>query len=244
MSNGREKVTPSRYRDGKNVIRDATNGGIVYLPPEANDVPNMINSLVTWINQSSDIPCPIVAAIAHYQFATIHPYFDGNGRVARLLASLVLHLGGYDLKGLYSLEEYYARNLLKYYQAISIGPSHNYYEGRAESDISTWVEYFIEGMAIAFEKVVFQMQASQERGESNLSDILRTLDPKQRKALELFRLFEIITSSQLGELFGLKPRTSSALCKKWVDSGFLEIVDPGLKSRTYRLADKFRVLLD
>ncbi len=108
-----------------------------------------MQGMVQWINESRDVPCPLVAGIAHYQFATIHPYYDGNGRTARLLTTFILHLGGYDLKGLYSLEEYYARNLGSYYEAISIDESHNYYLGRAEADITKWVEYFIEGMAFS-----------------------------------------------------------------------------------------------
>lgn len=51
----------------------------------------------------------IIAEIAHYQFATIHPYYDGNGQISRLLKMLILHLSGHDLKGLCSLEEYYAQ---------------------------------------------------------------------------------------------------------------------------------------
>ena len=70
-----------------------------------------MQSMVEWINEYSTLPCPLIAGIAHYQFATIHPYYDGNGRTARLLTTLILHLGGYDLKGLYSLEEYYAQKL-------------------------------------------------------------------------------------------------------------------------------------
>src|SRR5208337_3265005 len=102
----------------------------------------------------------IRAGIAHYQFATIHPYYDGNGRTARLLATLILHLGGYDLKGLYALEEYYALDLKGYYEALAAGPSHNYYLGRAEADITRWVAYFVAGMAESFEKV--QNQARRE----------------------------------------------------------------------------------
>ncbi len=59
-----------------------------------------------------------------------------------LLTNLILHLSGYGLKVIYSLEEYYARNLENYYSAISVGSSHNYYLGRAEADVSHWVEYF------------------------------------------------------------------------------------------------------
>ena len=68
----------------------------------------------------------------------IHPYYDGNGRTARLLTSLILHLGGYGLKGLYALEEYYALDLKAYYEALTVGPSHNYHLGRVEADIAGW----------------------------------------------------------------------------------------------------------
>jgi Fic family protein len=74
-----------------------------------------------------EIPIPIIAAIAHYQFATIHPYYGGNGRTARILTTLILHMNGYALKGIYALEEYYAVNLPAYYNALTVGDSHNYY---------------------------------------------------------------------------------------------------------------------
>ncbi|MBO0699121.1 MAG: Fic family protein, partial [Zavarzinella sp.] len=145
---GRRRATP--YRDGQNVIRDARTGGIVYLPPEAKDVPRLMADLVRWVNAAlaaGDLPVPVVAALTHYQFATIHPYFDGNGRTARLLTTLLLHRSGYGLNGVYSLEEYYAANLPGYYAGLSAGPSHNYYFGRAEADVTPFVEYFCVGMA-------------------------------------------------------------------------------------------------
>jgi Fic family protein len=243
MNDGKTRIKPTSYRDGQNVIKDSSTGTIVYMPPEAKDVPILMRNLITWIKENKELPCPIVAAIAHYQFATIHPYYDGNGRTSRLLTTLILHLGGYDLKGLYSLEEYYAKNLLGYYRAISIGPSHNYYFGRAESDITDWIEYFIQGMAFACEKVVTQMITSSKRGEKDYSGLLSALSPKQRKALELFKTHNIITAKQIGDLFGFKPRTSTALCKQWVDDKFLEIVDPSNKARKYRLASNFLRLL-
>ncbi len=239
MSDGRKRIGPTPYRDGQNVIRDSGAGTIVYMPPEAKDVPGLMRNLVSWIKENGDLPCPIVAGMAHYQFATIHPYYDGNGRTSRLLTTLILHLGGYDLKGLYSLEEYYAKNLLGYYRAISIGPSHNYYFGRAESDITPWIEYFTEGMVFAFEKVVAQMMKSKEQGGKDHSHLLRLLDPKQRKVLELFRGYDVVTAKQVGDLFGFQPRTSAALCKKWVQSGFLEVVDPSNKARTYKLSESY-----
>ena len=243
MSDGRARIKPTPYRDSQNVIKDSATGSIIYMPPEAKDVPSLMRNLVSWIQENQGLPFPMIAGIAHYQFATIHPYYDGNGRTSRLLTTLILHLGGYDLKGLYSLEEYYAKNLIAYYRAISIGPSHNYYFGRAESDITSWVEYFTEGMAFSFEKVVAQMMASHEKGEKDHSQLLRSLDPKKRKALELFKGYEVVTAKQLGDLFGFQPRTNAALCKKWLEDGFLEIVNPSNKARTYRLAESFQIIV-
>jgi Fic family protein len=183
-----------------------------------------------------------VAGIAHYQLATIHPYYDGNGRTARLLTTLILHLGGYDLKGLYSLEEYYARNLAAYYEAIGVGESHNYYFGRAEADITKWVEYFVEGMAVAFENVLKRMAEAEAQGSADQSNLLRKLDLRQRRVLSLFQEFEVVTSKQIGELFGFKPRTGAQICRDWVECGFLEIVDPSNRARKYKLAEPYKEL--
>src|ERR1700675_1537332 len=241
MGSGKRRVRPTPYRDGQNVIRDSRSKRIVYLPPEAKDVPALMKELVSWINAAAiqSVPCPIRAGIAHYQFATIHPYYDGNGRTARLLTTLILHLGTYGLKGLYALEEYYARNLKAYYGALTVGPSHNYYMGRAEADITKWIAYFIEGMATSFEKVRDQALRETEKGGKDQSKLLRDLDAKQRRALTLFQKSREIAAKDVADLFGYKPRTAALLCQRWVEKGFLETTDPAKKSRRYKLGDTY-----
>jgi Fic family protein len=244
MAGGKSRVKPTPYRDGQNVIKDSRTGAIVYLPPEAKDVPGLMKELVTWIGKNpDDLPCPLRAGIVHYQLATIHPYYDGNGRLARLLATLVLHLEGYDLKGFYSLEEYYARDLSSYYRAISVGPSHNYYKGRAETEITGWIEYFCVGMATAFESVQKRAGNAAKAGEIDQSEMLRMLDGRQRKTLGLFRKSDVVTAMDVGKLFKLADRTARVLCQKWVENGFLTVADPAKKSRRYRLSNEFRQLL-
>ncbi len=71
------------------------------------------------MQNAGNLPIPLVAGIVHYQFVTIHPYYDGNGRTARLLTSFIMRKGGYGLKGIYSLEEYYAKDLTRYYDAFA-----------------------------------------------------------------------------------------------------------------------------
>lgn len=240
------RAAPSPYREGQNVIREARSGGIVYMPPEASDVPNLMADLFKWIDSQltvNELPIPLIAAIAHYQYATIHPYYDGNGRTARLLTTLVLHHTGYGLKGIYSLEEHYARDLDGYYSALSVGPSHNYYLGRADADITGFLAYFCNSMAQAVSAVRAQAARSASRGARDASSLLRSLDPRQRRLLELFRDHGIVTTAQIAEHLGLSPRTASALCRQWTVSGFLEVHAASRKARSYRLEEKFENLV-
>lgn len=166
----------------------------------------------------------------------------GMGAALACLQHLYCMGGGYDLKGLYSLEEYYALDLGGYYQALTVGTSHNYYLGRAEADITGWIEYFIEGMAVSFENVLRRMQIDTKQQDQ--AELMRKLDPQQRRALELFCSFERVTARQIGEFFNFKPRTAAQLCKDWVEEGFLEIVDPSNKSRSYQLAKRYAFLVE
>lgn len=243
MGGGKKRVKATSYRDGQNVIRDGRTQKIIYMPPEAKDVPQLMRSLLDWLNRKDDLPVPIKASIAHYQYATIHPYYDGNGRTARLLTTLVLHLHGYGLKGLYALEEYYARQLQDYYEALTVGPSHNYYMGRPEADITKWLVYFVRGMAVSFQNVEGQARAEAERGGGDQTRALRKLDARQRKALALFVDHEEITGKQIGDLFGLQARAAAVLAQRWVQDGFLVMSNESKKTRRYRLSSNYEALI-
>ncbi len=243
MNAGQKNPKASEYREGQNVIRESGTRRIVYMPPEAKDVPVLMAEVIEWINSSmgNNLPVPLIAGATHYQFATIHPYYDGNGRTARLLTTCIMHMGGYDLKGFYSLEEYYARNLADYYGALTLGPSHNYYLGRAETDVTPWIDYFCRGVAEAFEKVCKQAEIEADDGASDVSSILRGLDARQRKALTLFEQSDWIVSADVARLFGIQPRTARELCRKWCESGFLEPLSTARKNRRYRCSLPGRV---
>ncbi|MFZ1508810.1 MAG: Fic family protein, partial [Anaerolineae bacterium] len=162
------RARPTPYRDGQNVIRESGSNAIVYLPPEATDVPGLMAALVGWFKsaEKEQLPAPVAAGLMHYQFVTIHPYYDGNGRTARLLATLILSRAGYGLNGFLSLEEHHARDLEAYYHSLAVHPHHNYYEGRAEADLTPWLEYFVLTVATVFSTV-------REEVIGNLSAIYR-----------------------------------------------------------------------
>lgn len=230
----------STYRDGQNVIRDGA-GGIVYLPPEAQDVPVLMRELVSWIRSSEhELPIPVVAGMAHYQFVTIHPFYDGNGRTARTLATWILYRGGYDLGRFYALEEFYAQDLQGYYATLVTHPHHNYYEGRADADLTGWLQYFLKGMASVFEDVANEVRLSLSDTHSPEDDLLRKLDRRARLVLGLFLRQDEITSNDTARLLGLSTRQARDLLTEWVAQGWIEVSSTARKTRCYRLSAEYR----
>ena len=230
----------SAYRDGQNVIRDRA-GGIVYLPPEAKDVPGLMSELVGWIQTAEkEQPVPVVAGIAHSVFATIHPYFDGNGRTARALATWILYRGGYDLGRFCALEEFYAQDLEGYYDALVTHPDHNYYEGRNTAEITSWLAYFVRGMAAVFEGVARDIVKQAIHSDGRTDALLRKLDRRARIVLGLFSRQDQITANDIARVLNLSPRQSRELLSDWVAAGWLEMSSASRKSRAYRLSAVYR----
>jgi Fic family protein len=216
------------------------------MPPEASDVSSLMKELASWIDTSLEngkIPVPIIAALAHYQFATIHPYYDGNGRTARLMTNYILHYGGYGLKGIYSLEEYYAKNLHGYYDALAVEDIPNYYMGREQADLTDFLEYFIKGMATAFSNIVEKSKKQVTSISNDNSKLLRELSAKQRMSLDLFLQQKEITTNDLAIHLGVSKRSAAILIKKWLETDFLIIGNPSNKARTYLLNDKWEELI-
>ena len=124
----------------------AGDGSVVFTPPITDEVPDLINDYLDWINSIGIIDPVIAAGLAHYEFVRIHPFIDGNGRTARFMATLVLHKYGFDSKRFFALDDYYNMNLHNYYQALkTVNPD--------TLDLTQWLEYFTEGVAFSMEAV-------------------------------------------------------------------------------------------
>lgn len=236
------KAKPTPYRDGQNVIRDSASGAIVYLPPEARDVPGLMQALVAWANQAHQdgLPAPLIAGLVHYQLVTIHPYFDGNGRTARLLATFILHRSGYGLHGFFSLEEHHARDLAGYYNSLATHPHHNYYEGRADAELSAWLEYFVGLLARVFSLAQEEALRLAEQPPVVEPESVQRLDSRARQVLALFAATDRITAGQVAETLGLSQRMARNLLQGWVEDGWLLVADPSKRKRAYALSAIYR----
>ncbi len=136
------------YRKTQVVVKNAETGEITFRPPPAVEVPFLLADFIDWVNSvgNDDIHPTIKAGIVHYELVRIHPFLDGNGRVARAVATLILFSEGYDIKRFFSLEEYYDREPLHYYEALqSVGIN--------QGNLTNWLVYFTEGLAIELTRI-------------------------------------------------------------------------------------------
>lgn len=233
-----KRAKPTPYRDGQNVIRDSQSGGIVYLPPEAKDVPWLMAEMVRWVRKAGreNIPVPIIAALAHYQLVTIHPYYDGNGRTARLLATFILQRDGYGLHGFFSMEEHHARDLASYYSSLAVHKGHNYYQGRAQADLTAWIAYFTSLLAKVFTQAKDEAVKYARKGVPQEPEQLRRLDHRARIVLSLFAKKDKITAPDVAQALGLSSRMARILLQKWIKDGWLVVADAANRSRSYGLS--------
>ncbi|MCK5510892.1 Fic family protein [Candidatus Parcubacteria bacterium] len=133
-------------RHGNKIIK------VSYTGPIVKQVPILVKNLINWLEKAKkENICPvIISAIAHAEIAAIHPFADGNGRTARLLATLILYKSGYDFRRLFALEDYYNQDRPSYYKAIHLGKN---YQERMQGDLTDWVIYFSQGFACEMEKI-------------------------------------------------------------------------------------------
>lgn len=135
-----EKKTPGEYRRSQNWIGGGSLTDAVFIPPHHNHLDELMGDLENFIhNENLDIPLLIKAAIVHYQFETIHPFLDGNGRIGRLLITLFLIEMQVLTKPLLYLSSYFENDKNLYY--------HNLTKVRTHNDMLQWTKYFLVGIA-------------------------------------------------------------------------------------------------
>jgi Fic family protein len=217
----------SPFRKIQNIVRDDRSGAIAYMPPEWKDVPNLANGLAKWLNGAAKtLPIPVVAAISQYQLVTIHPWMDGNGRTSRALGTFLLRKNGYDLKGFFSIEEQFDRDLAGYYDALQMNLHHNYYYGRNDPDLTPWLEFFLKNMAVVFQAAKDEVLKSASSG----TGVVR--DAAYEAALQHFSTREF-TVRRLAQKLGVTERTARSHVARWRGNGKASTVKFGRKNRSY-----------
>jgi Fic family protein len=152
------KANPGLWRPGPIWVRNASTGEVVYEGPDAEEVPSLVDELVAQLQSDQDVPVLIRGAMAHLNLAMIHPFRDGNGRMARCLQTLVLARDRILEPQFSSIEEYLGLNTESYYRALAqVG------KGRwsPESDAQPWVRYCLEAHYVQAASVLRRVRESE-----------------------------------------------------------------------------------
>lgn len=212
-------LRPVQVIIGNPVTREVT-----FRPPDTEEVPGLIEDFLEWFNSSEiDTLDPVVAAgLTHYELVRIHPFVDGNGRTARIMATMLLYKRGFDLKRFFALDDYYDHDRNSYYTALqTVDPE--------TLNVTEWLEYFTEGVAVSIktvkEKVIGLSQnikVLKEKGQVALNE-------RQMQIVEKIISEGQITNKDIQEMFGISNVAAYKELSKLVE---LEVLSQEGKGRT------------
>lgn len=222
----KEKV--GKFRPADVYVIDDLGGGkekVRFKAPPAKDVAKLTSDLLEWLNMSkkSGIHPIIRAGILHLQFVTIHPFTDGNGRVARLLTQLQLYRDGWDFRKILVLEDYYNRDRLSYYNAENFAQGASYQE---DMDFTTWLEYFTTGFLVEARKVLEQIQSIGFGRVSKRAEQV-FLDKDELQIMDFLTTTGRITSDDVSDILNLTKRAAQLKLKKLLGYKLIKIQGSG-----------------
>lgn len=206
--------------DGREVLR--------FKAPPAHQVKRLVEDLLDWLkNSKKDSIHPIIkAGILHLEFVSIHPFTDGNGRVARLLTQLQLYKDQWDFRKILVLEEFYNRDRMLYYNAEQAVQGKHYTK---EADFTSWLEYFTSGFLVEARKVLEQIQSIGFGKVSKKSEQI-FLDKDEIQIMDFLTTTGRITSEDVVDVLGVAKRTAQLKLKTLADKKLLKLNGKGPSS--------------
>jgi len=230
---------PGRWREGPIGVT-ARDGSLEFRGPNAEKVPGLMAEVVAWL-QDGDLDAPVVvrAAMAHLHVTSVHPFRDGNGRVARIVQSLVLARDGLVSPEFSSIEEYLGEHTPAYYAALREVQSGGY---RPERDAGSWVAFCVQAHIIQAERRLEQIEEAASRWE-RLEALIESHGWPDRLAIALEQsLIGGTDRARYGGEAGISQATASADFRRLLDSGLVEQVGKGRSTR-YRAGERLRAEL-
>lgn len=189
---------------------------VVYTPPSIKEVPSLIKELLSWLKENKSIHPIIRAGLFHYQFETIHPFVDGNGRAGRLLTLLHLYQAGWDFRRCLVLEDYYNRDRKKYYLSLQTGEN---YPARREADLTSWLEYFVAGFLDEAEKVRERVLMLEAAGKNKFPE--QVLNGDEMTIIDFVINLGKITSAEAVKILQVPKRTAQSKLRRLEESELL-----------------------
>lgn len=197
-----EHKTPGEFRTSQNWIGGSMPSNAVYVPPPHTEIAECLTDFEKFINNEEiDTPDLIKIAILHYQFESIHPFLDGNGRIGRLLIPLYIQSKGMLDKSCLYISDYIERNKDTYYDMLTRVRTHN--------DIIAWIKFFLEAV-IETSKTAKEKFRNVVELTMEMDKVIMDLPVKPenaKKVLDVLYDEPIVSRKKILELVDIKPTT-------------------------------------
>jgi len=218
LSSGRgEHKNPGEFRRSQNWIGGATIADAIFIPPSHEELPELLSDFEKFLN-NKDIKVPhlVKIAIAHYQFETIHPFLDGNGRIGRLLITLYFVANGILEKPLLYLSDFFEKNKTLYYDNLTFV--------RTKNNLSQWIKFFLTGVVTTADNAGETLQKIIRLKEDIEKNRILAMGKRSKHALALLRhLFRnpVITGGDVQKTLNLSPKAANNLVKAFMEKDIL-----------------------
>lgn len=212
-----EAKQPGEFRKSQNWIGGASLATAYFIPPHHDVVNELMSDLEKFLhNEEIFVPHLIKIAIAHYQFETIHPFLDGNGRIGRLLIPLYLVSNGLLKKPSLYLSDFIERNKSAYYEALT--------RVRTDNDLAHWIKFFLEAMIATANNGVqtFQNILSLKQEMDSLIVEFGKKAHNASRLLEMLYQKPIVSMADVSQELVLAKGTVSSLIKDFEEKGILK----------------------
>lgn len=220
---------PGEFRTSQNWIGGSSPADAVFVPPHYNAVNELMGDLENFMhNDEINVPVLIKIAIAHYQFETIHPFLDGNGRIGRLLIPLFLIDQNILTKPLLYLSSYFEKNKGLYYDNLTFV--------RTKNDMTQWLKYFLTGVAETAEKATETLSEVMTLKLRLEGEINRSFGRKSNNAtILLTHLFHqpLVSVRQVEEITKLSYKASNDLVNSFIKANILRETTGQNRNRMY-----------
>jgi Fic family protein len=224
-----EHKLPGEFRTSQNWIGGTSLSDAVFIPPQHQIVHSLMGDLESYLNNDRiEVPALIRIAVAHYQFETIHPFLDGNGRIGRLMITLYLVNEGILDKPLLYLSEYFENNKGLYYDNLS--------RVRTHGDILQWVKYFLVGVEKTATKAVATLLMVIRLKENLESQIIAGYGKRSGSALTLLNaLFQnpVTTIDKAASICSLSFKAANDLVRIMQEKQILKEMTGQSRNRIY-----------
>jgi Fic family protein len=223
-----EHKQPGEFRSSQNWIGGSSLADAAFIPPHPDGVAELMSDLEKfWHNEAITVPHLVRIAISHYQFETIHPFLDGNGRIGRLLIPPYLVSNGLLAKPSLYLSDFFERNRASYYDALM--------RVRVSNDLIHWVRFFLAGVAETATKgrdVFRQILALRTEVEHAVLDLGKRA-PTARAALNVLYKTPLVSSADLERALEISTPTANTLIRELIRVGVLEEITGQRRGRIY-----------